>query len=124
MPTTPLPRRRDRSPGKDRARAIVKAWENGAPRLRVGRDGVKYDANPRSAGYYWPSGRSPVKEQQPSATKAKTTKPSAAIPALPAARILRLTQLLAFVDYCAGGAMRTVLPLAGWSDSSKTVASW
>ena len=52
----------------------------------------------------------PAKQQTPRATKAKTTKPSAAIPALPAARILRLTQLLAFVDYCAVGAMRTVLP--------------
>ena len=69
-----------------------------------------YDANSRSAGFNWPSSRSPAKQQTPRATKAKTTKPSAAIPALPAARILRLTQLLAFVDYCAVGAMRTVLP--------------
>ena len=48
MPHTLI--RRDRSAGKDRARAIVKAWENGAPRLRVGADGKVYDANPLRAG--------------------------------------------------------------------------
>ena len=109
MPTTPLPRRRDRSPGKDRARALVKAWENGLPRRRIspGKEqilvrGVVIATKVTAA--------KPAKQQPPSATKAKAAKPSAAIPALPAARILRLTQFLAFVDYCAVGAMRTVLP--------------
>ena len=29
---------------------MIKAWENGAPRWRVGRDGKRYDANPRNVG--------------------------------------------------------------------------
>ena len=64
---TVLPIRRDRSAGKDRARAIVKAWENGAPRLRVGADGKVYDANPRNANKAKPA----LKKKKPALKKKK-----------------------------------------------------
>ena len=70
-----LPRRRDRSAGKDRARAIVKAWEAGAPRLRVGRDGVVYDANPMSAANKAKSAlnKKPAKRKKPAAKRQKAS---------------------------------------------------